>query len=48
VLEGSWSGDRFASDRAIVKHSEVYVADHPGRVDDYGEAPGAASAQGPS
>lgn len=33
VLEGAWQGDRFESDRMLVKHSEVYVAEHPDRVD---------------
>lgn len=32
VLEGNFHGDGFASDRILVKHSETYVADHPGRV----------------
>lgn len=32
VLEGHFSGDTFASDRMLVKHSETYVADHPERV----------------
>jgi cytochrome c-type biogenesis protein CcmE len=32
VLEGHFSGDAFASDRILVKHSETYVADHPERV----------------
>jgi cytochrome c-type biogenesis protein CcmE len=32
VLEGQFSGDHFASDRIMVKHSEDYVAKHPGRV----------------
>lgn len=35
VLEGHWSGDRFASDRIMVKHSEEYREDNPDRVDDY-------------
>jgi len=35
VLEGAWDGQRFASDRMLVKHSEVYTADHPDRVDGY-------------
>jgi hypothetical protein len=29
----------FASDRMLVKHSEVYVADNPDRVAGYDEAP---------
>lgn len=32
VVEGQWAGDRFQSDKIIVKHSESYVAR-----DDYGE-----------
>ncbi|MDH4147930.1 MAG: cytochrome c maturation protein CcmE [Acidimicrobiia bacterium] len=37
VLEGHWDGDRFSSDRMIVKHSEVYRAENPDRVDAYDE-----------
>lgn len=35
VLEGSWdpSGEFFASDRILVKHSEQYVADNEDRID---------------
>jgi len=32
VLEGRWSGDHFASDRIMVKHSAQYKAQHPERV----------------
>lgn len=39
VLEGHWDGDVFASDRMLIKHSEVYVADNPDRVSAYGEGP---------
>ena len=35
VLEGRWSGDHFASDRIMVKHSEQYKAGNPERVKDY-------------
>lgn len=35
VLEGHWSGGRFASDRILVRHSEEYEADNPERVEDY-------------
>lgn len=37
VLEGSWSADgaHFESDRILVKHSETYEEDNPGRVDEY-------------
>jgi cytochrome c-type biogenesis protein CcmE len=33
VLEGRWSGERFASDRIMVKHTNEYRAEHPERVD---------------
>jgi cytochrome c-type biogenesis protein CcmE len=32
VLEGRFEGDRFSSDRMLVKHSETYTAEHPERV----------------
>ena len=32
VLEGHWEGDRFASDRILVKHSSEYKAENPDRV----------------
>ncbi|HVL28741.1 MAG TPA: cytochrome c maturation protein CcmE [Acidimicrobiales bacterium] len=32
VLEGRFQGERFASDRILVKHSETYVADNPQRL----------------
>lgn len=32
VLEGAWSGDRFASDRIMVKHSSEYRAENPERL----------------
>jgi cytochrome c-type biogenesis protein CcmE len=32
VLEGRFSGEHFASDRILVKHSETYEAEHPDRV----------------
>jgi cytochrome c-type biogenesis protein CcmE len=35
VLEGRWSGDHFASDRIMVKHSETYRQKNPQRVQDY-------------
>jgi len=35
VLEGRWSGDHYASDRIMVKHTNKYKADNPDRVDDY-------------
>ncbi len=35
VLEGRWDGDVFASDRMLIKHSEVYQQQNPDRVKDY-------------
>ena len=35
VLEGHWSGERFASDRILVRHTEEYRAENPDRVEDY-------------
>ncbi|HYE77733.1 MAG TPA: cytochrome c maturation protein CcmE [bacterium] len=35
VLEGRWDGNRYASDRIMVKHSSEYRAENPDRVDDY-------------
>jgi cytochrome c-type biogenesis protein CcmE len=35
VLEGRWSGEHFASDRIMVKHSEQYRVQNPDRVKDY-------------
>ena len=35
VLEGQWKGDRFASDRILVRHTEEYRAENPDRVEDY-------------
>jgi len=32
VLEGRWSGDRFSSDRILIKHTEVYEEENPDRV----------------
>jgi len=32
VLEGRFDGETFDSDRILVKHSETYVAENPGRV----------------
>ena len=46
VLEGRWSGDVFASDRVLVKHSEVYVARNPDRVAGYGEGDGEGTGDG--
>ncbi|MPY96155.1 MAG: hypothetical protein GEV08_24755 [Acidimicrobiia bacterium] len=39
VLEGQWRGERYESDRVLVKHTEVYTAEHPDRVDGYDEPP---------
>jgi cytochrome c-type biogenesis protein CcmE len=33
VLEGRWQGERFASDRILVKHSSEYEAENPDRVE---------------
>lgn len=35
VLEGRFAGSRFRSDRILVKHTEDYKKDNPGRVKDY-------------
>jgi cytochrome c-type biogenesis protein CcmE len=35
VLEGRWRGDRYESDRILVKHSEEYKVENPDRVQDY-------------
>lgn len=35
VLEGHWRGERFASDRILVRHTEEYRAENPERVEDY-------------
>jgi cytochrome c-type biogenesis protein CcmE len=45
VLEGAWDGERFASDRMLVKHSEVYTAEHPDRVDGYDAPAGEGGAR---
>lgn len=37
VLEGHFDGNRFRSDRILVKHTEEYRKDNPGRVKDYGK-----------
>ena len=34
VLEGQWDGDRFASDRIMVKHTSEYREENPDRVQD--------------
>lgn len=33
VLVGRWAGQRFSSDQIIVKHTETYTAEHPGRLE---------------
>ena len=45
VLEGHWSrsGDAYASDRIIVKHSETYRAENPSRVQSYPPSPAPSS-----
>ncbi len=35
VLEGRFTGQRFASDRILVKHTSEYRRDNPDRVKDY-------------
>jgi cytochrome c-type biogenesis protein CcmE len=35
VLEGSWDGQHYASDRIMVKHTSEYRAENPDRVDSY-------------
>ena len=35
VLEGRWSGDHYASDRIIVKHTSEYREKNPDRVGEY-------------
>jgi cytochrome c-type biogenesis protein CcmE len=47
VLEGRWEGDRFESDRMLVKHSEVYTAENPERVGGY-EPPGGGTGAEPA
>jgi cytochrome c-type biogenesis protein CcmE len=46
VLEGRWQDGVFASDRMLVKHSEVYVADNPDRVAGYDEGVGEGVGEG--
>ncbi|MDP9389276.1 MAG: cytochrome c maturation protein CcmE, partial [Actinomycetota bacterium] len=38
VMEGRFSGERFVSDRILVKHTSEYRAENPERVREYGEA----------
>lgn len=33
VVEGSWTGEAFASDRMVVRHTEEYKAENPDRVE---------------
>ena len=35
VLEGRFEGERFVSDRILVKHTNEYKAENPDRVEDY-------------
>jgi cytochrome c-type biogenesis protein CcmE len=44
VLEGHWAGAVFDSDRVLVKHTEVYTARNPDRVEDYQGGPGGGEA----
>lgn len=48
VLEGRFEGDRFASDRILVKHSETYVAENPDRVEGTVPDGGGAGATDPA
>jgi cytochrome c-type biogenesis protein CcmE len=50
VLEGRWSesGDWFASDRILVKHSEEYEADNSDRIDDARDGEGDDADDSPS
>ncbi len=50
VLEGRWSesGDWFASDRILVKHSEEYEADNSERIDDARDGEGDDADDSPS
>lgn len=34
LVEGHWDGEVFQSHQVLVKHSEEYIEDNPGRVDD--------------
>lgn len=36
VLEGHWNGDTYDADNMLVKHSETYKQQNPGRVDPNG------------
>lgn len=42
VMEGRWDGDRYRSDRILVRHTSEYRAENPDRVADY-QAPTAAT-----
>jgi len=35
VMEGRWEGDRYRSDRILVRHTSEYRAENPDRVSDY-------------
>lgn len=35
VLEGRWSGDHFASEQMLVKHTSEYRKENPDRVEEY-------------
>lgn len=35
VMEGRWDGERYRSDRILVRHTSEYRAENPARVDDY-------------
>lgn len=51
VIEGSWDGETFRSDRIVVKHSSEYEAENPDRLseaDEEGEGSGDPSGEGPA
>lgn len=51
VIEGSWDGETFRSDRIVVKHSSEYEAENPDRLseaEDEGEGSGDPSGEGPA
>lgn len=56
VIEGSWDGETFRSDRIVVKHSSEYEAENPDRLseaddegaEDVGEGSGDPSGAGPA
>ncbi|MGH9156946.1 MAG: cytochrome c maturation protein CcmE [Acidimicrobiales bacterium] len=41
VMEGRWDGNRYRSDRILVRHTSQYRADNPDRVVEYRKSPAA-------